>query len=109
MAVVYPDVWQQIRDILVEGRTYIIVNVRVSNATGDFRPVPNPRIVMLTNSTTISPHVPDTEMIPFHRFNYKTIPELDELVWGNGHIIHHTFSIGLWFNDVFLKNTSFSY
>ncbi|KAL1824227.1 hypothetical protein ACET3Z_011005 [Daucus carota] len=92
-AVVYPELWEKIRYILVEGRVYTIVDVRVNNATGDFMPVPNQRILMLTNSTTITPHVQDTGIIPFHRFNYKTIPDLDGLVRGNGHVVYRTFSI----------------
>ena len=94
-AVVYPELWEKIRYILVEGRVYTIVDVRVNNATGDFMPVPNQRILMLTNSTTITPHVQDTGIIPFHRFNYKTIPDLDGLVRGNGHVVYRTFSIGM--------------
>ncbi|XP_063949119.1 uncharacterized protein LOC108222654 [Daucus carota subsp. sativus] len=93
LAIVNPDLWQRFSNVLMEGRIYTIVNVLVRNATVDFRPVPNSKMILLTNFTSITPHVHDTGMIARHKFNYKTLQELDYLVGRDGQENYHALSV----------------
>lgn len=95
LAIVNPDLWQRFSNVLMEGRIYTIVNVLVRNATVDFRPVPNSKMILLTNFTSITPHVHDTGMIARHKFNYKTLQELDYLVGRDGQENYHALSVGM--------------
>lgn len=79
-AMVNPDLWINYNNAILEGGLYQITNVRVRQAFGCYRPVSTSKCITFVPSTIITPYIPDNHLIPDHKFEFKPLGELFDIV-----------------------------
>lgn len=78
-ATISPHLWNNFHNVILEGGLYEIVNVRVLEAYGYFRPVSATKCISFLSSTLISPYANDDYIIPFHKFEFKPLAGLYDI------------------------------
>lgn len=74
-----PDIWEQHNNVLFDGGLYQIINVRVRESVGIYRPVTNPKIINILPFTVVNLYEHDEFVIPFQNFELKPLGDLDDL------------------------------
>lgn len=76
-AIVSPEIWNQMDELIIPGTVYIISNMNVSPATGLFRPVHATDCIHFTPSTTVVVYPNNDLSIPMHKFVFTPLNEFD--------------------------------
>lgn len=80
LATITPVLWNNYENPILEGGLYKIVNVRVREAFGFYRPVSTAKCINFVTSTIVSPILHDDFIIPMHKFEVKHLEDLHDIL-----------------------------
>lgn len=93
-ATVRPEIWNNLPNPIFEGGLYKVINVKVQQAFGIFRPVSTDKCIRFLDCTNIIPYVHDDFIIPIHKFELKPLGDLYDIVYSYDPDQKPTYSTG---------------